>query len=78
MTSSTRRDFLRAAAMVPAAVAGLVDSGTANQVSPASGQVSGRPRSTDRFDYVLAGAGHNSLICAAERVTAFWCSRVVR
>jgi phytoene dehydrogenase-like protein len=65
MTSSTRRNFLRAAALVPAAVAGLVDSGIANQKSPSSGPATGPPRSTERFDYVFAGAGHNSLICAA-------------
>ena len=65
MTSSTRRDFLRAAALVPAAVAGLVDSSAAKQESPSSGPANGRAPNTDRFDYVLAGAGHNSLICAA-------------
>ena len=66
MTSSTRRDFLRAAALVPAGVAGFVGSSTANQEStPTPGPASGRARSTDVFDYVLAGAGHNSLICAA-------------
>lgn len=48
MTSPTRRDFLRSAALMPAAVAAFA-----------------RAQSTDRFDYVLAGAGHNSLICAA-------------
>lgn len=48
MTSPTRRDFLRSAALMPAAVAAFA-----------------RAPSTDRFDYVLAGAGHNSLICAA-------------
>jgi phytoene dehydrogenase-like protein len=65
MTSPTRRDFLRAASLVPVAVAGFLDNSTANQATPNSSQANGRSRSTDRFDYVLAGAGHNSLICAA-------------
>jgi phytoene dehydrogenase-like protein len=32
---------------------------------PAAVAALARPSSTDRFDYVIAGAGHNSLICAA-------------
>jgi len=65
VTSPTRRDFLRSAAFMPAAVAGLVDIGAAQQSGPTLSPAAGRPPGTDRFDYVLAGAGHNSLICAA-------------
>ena len=50
---------------MPVAVTGLVDFGAAEQSSPTTGKGTARPPATDRFDYVLAGAGHNSLICAA-------------
>ena len=56
-----RRDVIRAAAVAPMLLAGLGrDAATA-----APSQSPRRPLPSDRFDYVVAGAGHNSLICAA-------------
>src|ERR1700733_9828884 len=52
MTDTTRRGFIKdAAALAPLAIAQAV-----------SGQASAQP---ERFDFVVAGAGHNSLVCAA-------------
>lgn len=51
MGEVTRRGFIGAATAVPL---GLAQRGTAQQGAP-----------TERFDYVVAGAGHNSLICSA-------------
>ena len=51
MSEFTRRDFVKGAALAPFALA------------PLSGFAQGTP--TDRFDFVIAGAGHNSLVCAA-------------
>ncbi len=48
----SRRNFLGAATAAPVAMA----------VQRASGQIASP---TDRFDIVVAGAGHNSLVCAA-------------
>jgi phytoene dehydrogenase-like protein len=71
MASTTRRDFLKTATAVPLAVAGanLAGNATAANVAAASSSVSPAP-STDKFDYVLAGGGHNSLVCAAYLATA--------
>lgn len=55
MTTTNRRDFIKAsAALAPLAVA----------ASTAKAQRFAQLGS-DRFDYVVAGAGHNSLLCAA-------------
>jgi phytoene dehydrogenase-like protein len=54
MSSNNRRDFLKTAALVPLA---LAESDSHAQATPTA-------RAGD-FDYVVAGAGHNSLICAA-------------
>ena len=51
MSEVTRRDFVKGAALAPWALA------------PLARVAQGTP--TDRFDVVVAGAGHNSLICAA-------------
>ena len=51
MGEVTRRGFMGAATVVPLA---LAQRGTAQQAAPA-----------ERFDFVVAGAGHNSLICSA-------------
>ncbi|HSY96205.1 MAG TPA: NAD(P)-binding protein, partial [Steroidobacteraceae bacterium] len=50
MTLTTRRDFIKTAALAPLALAPLA--------APAASRA-------EVFDYVVAGAGHNSLICAA-------------
>ncbi|MDP9115153.1 MAG: NAD(P)/FAD-dependent oxidoreductase, partial [Acidobacteriota bacterium] len=51
MGEVTRRGFIGSATAVPLA---LAQRGTAQQGAP-----------TERFDFVVAGAGHNSLICSA-------------
>ena len=53
--TTTRRDFIRGAATIaPLALA------------PGAGRSQGVVQGTgDRFDYVIGGAGHNSLLCAA-------------
>src|SRR6202049_637524 len=51
MTPLNRRGFIKGATLAPIALAAR-----AQQTAPASG---------DRFDFVVAGAGHNSLICSA-------------
>ena len=61
MNPTTRREFVAATAVAPLLIAGLGHEGrAADDVRPAQ-----RPPSSERFDYVVAGAGHNSLICAA-------------
>jgi phytoene dehydrogenase-like protein len=52
MTEITRRGFVKGAAFAPLAFTPLRSMG--QQAAPG-----------DRFDFVFAGAGHNSLICAA-------------
>ena len=52
MTEITRRGFVKGAALAPLAFTGL--RSMAPQTAPG-----------DRFDFVFAGAGHNSLVCAA-------------
>lgn len=55
MTPTSRRDFIKqAAAIAPLAITPL--SAKAQQSGPGSG---------DQYDYVIAGAGHNSLLAAA-------------
>jgi phytoene dehydrogenase-like protein len=70
MVSTTRRDFLKTATVAPLALCGinLVDESRAANALPSS-NLSG-VRSTDKFDYVIAGGGHNSLVCAAYLATA--------
>lgn len=61
MSSITRRGFVKAAAFAPVALTSL-----AGVTSRAAQQPGGRPAATtDQFDYVFAGAGHNALVCAA-------------
>ena len=52
MTSITRREFVKAGAGVPLALSALTNA--TRTATPAA-----------RFDVVVAGAGHNSLLCAA-------------
>ena len=52
MTPITRREFVKAGGGMPLALSTLAKTGRA--ATPA-----------DRFDFVVAGAGHNSLLCAA-------------
>src|SRR6267154_5921233 len=70
MTLTTRRDFVKTAALTPLALAplGLAQMTRAVQpqrVSAASTQPGAGASPAEVFDYVVAGAGHNSLICAA-------------
>lgn len=55
MSSLTRRNFVQTTALTPLA---LLGTGAAS-ASPAPGHTA------ERFDFVVAGAGHNSLVCAA-------------
>jgi phytoene dehydrogenase-like protein len=55
MTSTTRRDFIKkTATLAPLALTPSVVN--SQQQSPSA---------NDQFDYIIAGAGHNSLLCAA-------------
>jgi beta-carotene ketolase (CrtO type) len=66
MVSTTRRHFLTVAAVIaPALLSELGHDARAEDVKPASDANAARAPSSERFDYVVAGAGHNSLICAA-------------
>jgi phytoene dehydrogenase-like protein len=60
-----RRDFLKAAAVIPVALSGLVDMASANAAETGPAVVKRAPSASERFDYVIAGAGHNGLVCAA-------------
>ncbi len=70
MTLTTRRDFVKTAALTPlaltplglAASTGVVQPQRAGTVPTQAGRGTSR---AEVFDYVVAGAGHNSLICAA-------------
>jgi phytoene dehydrogenase-like protein len=65
MTSTTRRDVVAKIAATPALLAGLefiAQSAAAQDAGASSGQGSAP---TERFDFIVAGAGHNSLVCAA-------------
>src|SRR5882762_4410175 len=70
MTVTTRRNFVKTAALTPLALAplGLAEMTRAvqpQQVSAASTRPGPGASRGEVFDYVVAGAGHNSLICAA-------------
>jgi phytoene dehydrogenase-like protein len=70
MTFTTRRDFVKTAALAPLALAPLGRAGSAGAAQPTqAGNVPAKAGSgasrAPVFDYVVAGAGHNSLICAA-------------
>ena len=53
MSAMTRRGFVKGAALTPLALSPLVRG----QQTPAA--------TSDKFDVVVAGAGHNSLVTAA-------------
>src|SRR5260370_12119749 len=70
MTLTNRRDFVKTAARTPLALAalGLAETAGAAQPRRASAALTQAGPGASRaevFDYVVAGAGHNSLICAA-------------
>ena len=68
----TRRGFVKGAALAPLALSPL--TGVAQEAAKTEA-----PKS-ERFDIVVAGAGHNSLICAAYLArpdTRSWCSKDV-
>ncbi len=58
MTKITRRGFVKSAALAPLALSSL--NSMAQNSAPAD-----RASTSDRFDVVVAGAGHNSMIAAA-------------
>jgi len=65
MASTTRRDVVAKIAVAPALLAGLdfvAQSAAANEADASGGQSSAP---TERFDFIIAGAGHNSLTCGA-------------
>ncbi|MFC3941289.1 NAD(P)/FAD-dependent oxidoreductase [Pseudomonas gingeri NCPPB 3146 = LMG 5327] len=57
MPPIVRRDFLKAAAAMPVLAAGLMHGAAAT--------AGDTPSAPGHFDYVVAGAGHNGLVCAA-------------
>ena len=70
MTVTTRRDFAKAAAFSPLALASVAfaESSDSRHAQPTADELPREARGAARaeeFDYVIAGAGHNSLICAA-------------
>ena len=70
MSATTRRDFAKAAALAPLALTSLAfaESSGAGRAPSAASEAAQAARGAARaeeFDYVIAGAGHNSLICAA-------------
>ena len=64
-----RRDFLKALAVTPLVSTVLAraaaDSLARERLAPASTSTAPATSRPDGFDYVFAGAGHNSLVCAA-------------
>ena len=65
MISTTRRAIMKTAAAAPLMLAGL-DCISRSAEADLSGAIEGsHSKVDDRFDFVIAGAGHNSLICAA-------------
>ena len=70
MTLTTRRDFMKTAALAPLALAPLgppetTSAAQARLAGSVSRQAGPGASRAEVFDYVVAGAGHNSLICAA-------------
>jgi phytoene dehydrogenase-like protein len=65
MNLTTRRTFLKTAALAPVALAASANAKPAAQVNEAFPPSRKTGARSDNFDYVVAGAGHNSLICAA-------------
>ena len=70
MAGTTRRDFAKTAALSPLALASVAfaESSDSRHAQPTADELSRAARGAARaeeFDYVIAGAGHNSLICAA-------------
>ena len=63
--STTRRDVVKTIAAAPILLEGLdliPDLASAQEPGPSS---AARTTPGERFDFVIAGAGHNSLVCAA-------------
>src|ERR1035441_1017653 len=58
MSKITRRGFVKSAALAPLALGSL--NGMAQTSAPAE-----RAGTSDKFDVVVAGAGHNSMVTAA-------------
>ena len=64
INTTSRRDFVRTVAVAPVLLAEFHDKARAGDAEP-GGVRSGQHAPSERFDYVVAGAGHNSLVCAA-------------
>ena len=58
MTKITRRGFVKSAALAPLALSSL-------HATPQPSVPGDRPSTNEKFDVVVAGAGHNSMIAAA-------------
>src|SRR6202035_5744427 len=67
MKNITRRGFVKGAAIAPLAVShlGLGSSGDATSATQATTSATMPAKGPDRFDIVVAGGGHNSLVTAA-------------
>src|SRR3984885_7293747 len=68
--TATRRDFAKTAVLAPLALTSVTfaessDSGQAPAAVGEPAQAAHGAARAEEFDYVIAGAGHNSLICAA-------------
>lgn len=61
---ANRREFLQTAGLASIALIGAGSAAWAQTPAQTPGPQAGRAR-PDSFDYVVAGAGHNSLLCAA-------------
>jgi phytoene dehydrogenase-like protein len=64
-TDTTRRTILKTAAAAPVMLAGLNRISKSAETDQPEAISSSHPKPDDRFDFVIAGAGHNSLTCAA-------------
>src|SRR6202166_5037149 len=70
MKNITRRGFVKGAAIAPLAVSHLgfgsnLNAQEAGPARQAAAQPTAQAKGTDRFDIVVAGGGHNSLVTAA-------------
>src|ERR1700736_2668982 len=65
MNSTTRRDFVKVAALAPVALATSAGAAPLQHLDTVPAQAAPRASRAEGFDYVVAGAGDNSLICAA-------------
>jgi phytoene dehydrogenase-like protein len=65
MAFASRRDVVKTLAAAPVLLAKLDVAAGATELADKVGTGSPQPAPADRFDFIIAGAGHNSLTCGA-------------